>query len=326
MEPVSLRDAAQQVARACHQELLQVLEADGDGIEAALQRAQGRLLRLSVLLGFGLEPAIEAQDWLETNEGEGPRLAQRAQLAQLEQKRHELCQELATRQPPTDVAAGLLQGMHLDGCLGVPAMVGDLIAGRDRRLSERQHAQAARRLRLGARAALAQSRASEAREELAVSSASDPGVVRLCAPGAFALRLQFDLSRWVVLGCSLDPQGVGGLMMLPEDALCQQLQAVADESEDQDKPAVLVTAAHAFCSHVWLRASLDEALHASSSLCEVSSASWDRRGVVSLRTFPEWDPTCGGICSAERFDPGSGCVLELHKRAGGGIRVAPSER
>ena len=34
----------------------------------------------------------------------------------------------------------------------------------DRRLSERQHAQAARRLRLGARAALAQSRASEARE------------------------------------------------------------------------------------------------------------------------------------------------------------------
>ncbi|CAL1141703.1 unnamed protein product [Cladocopium goreaui] len=82
---------------------------------------------------------------------------------QLAQKRMEFVQELATRQAPVALAAGLLQGFRLDGLLGVPAMVSDLLAGRDYwRLSPAQRVAAQRRLCLGARASLARSSVAEA--------------------------------------------------------------------------------------------------------------------------------------------------------------------
>ncbi|CAK9017455.1 unnamed protein product [Durusdinium trenchii] len=331
-EPELLSAVLQEAARLCHQELYDALAEPAD-FQATLLRAKGRFLRLSILLsscdedGIGfLEPAAAVEHvlrQLESNSGD----AQAERLAEdLAQKRMELVEELATQQTPVQVAAGLLQGFALPGCLGVPSMLGDLLAGRDDWCLSRTQRRAAQcRLSLGARASLARSRITEALQpEAAVPLKLElcPDGVVLTAPGAFVLQLQFNLT-WRVLGFRLEPQGLGALLRLPDESAAQQLQAVADmesKNNDADIPATLAAAAHAFCSHLWLRATLDEAIRASGQLSQVSSASWDRRGFVSMRVFPGWDSTCGGICSPlvdEVAGPSTGCILELHKAEGG---------
>ncbi|CAE7676939.1 prtp, partial [Symbiodinium sp. KB8] len=260
-------------------------------------------------------------------------------MSQLEFMRRELCNNFATHQPPVQIAAGLLQGLALDGRLGAPAALADALLGRggDFRISRVQRCAAERRWRLGVRAALAQSGLAQALAagELRLSLEPDFALT-LDAPGAFVLRLQYDLRRWLVLDSSLSSQGLGATVSLPvdtEQAWRRQLQGVADEaaSADSDVPAALATAAHFFCSHLWLQACCDEARAAHGQLREVSSTFWDRRGFASLRILPDWEPTCGGICAApaasstrastdETQGPASGITLELHKDPDGGIR------
>lgn len=120
------------------------------------------------------------------------------------------------------MSGGLLQGLPMDGALGVPGMVGDLLLG------DRLSAAAQRRSLIAGRASLALSNCRAA--GLAQLELTTDGVV-LRAPGAFLLRLRFE-TVWVVAGFKLEPQGLGALMSLPDEALlCQQLQAVADESK-----------------------------------------------------------------------------------------------
>lgn len=124
------------------------------------------------------------------------------------------------------MSGGLLQGLPMDGALGVPGMVGDLLLG------DRLSAAAQRRSLIAGRASLALSncRAAESLAQLAQLELTTDGVV-LRAPGAFLLRLRFE-TVWLVAGFKLEPQGLGALMSLPDEALlCQQLQAVADESK-----------------------------------------------------------------------------------------------
>ncbi|CAE6954634.1 unnamed protein product [Symbiodinium natans] len=260
-------------------------------------------------------------------------------MDQLDYMRRELCDNFATHQPPVQVAAGLLQGLALDGLLGLPAALADSLLGRggDFRLPGAQRRAAERRWRLGVRATLARSRVAEAlaAEQLCVSLGPDLALT-LRAPGAFVLRLQYDLRRWLVIHCALSTQGLGAAASLPpevEQSWRRQLQGVADEAvstTDSDVPAALTTAAHAFCSHLWLQACCEEARRATAHgrLREVSSTFWDRRGFASLRILPDWEATCGGICPVasvlragdEAQGSAGGCILELHKDPEGGIR------
>ncbi|CAE7939685.1 unnamed protein product, partial [Symbiodinium necroappetens] len=123
-------------------------------------------------------------------------------MSQLEFMRRELCNNFATHQPPVQIAAGLLQGLALDGRLGAPAALADALLGRggDFRISRVQRCAAEWRWRLGVRAALAQSGLAQALAagELRLSLEPDFALT-LDAPGAFVLRLQYDLRRWLVL-------------------------------------------------------------------------------------------------------------------------------
>ena len=118
----------------------------------------------------------------------------------------------------------------MDGSLGVPGMVGDLLVGD--RSSALQRAFGQRRVLVACRASLARSKCLEqlSKKELELELTKEGAILR--AAGAFLLRLSRQ-TAWVVQGFKLEPRGLGALMSLPDEAvLCQQLQAVADaESE-----------------------------------------------------------------------------------------------
>ncbi|CAE7476217.1 unnamed protein product [Symbiodinium sp. CCMP2592] len=349
VETVLLGTVLQQVARHGGEEL-QRLSVDADprnAAKASLKQMKGRVLRLSLLLheyraDGCLQPhegPLQALAALERVEGSAANFDHC--MSQLEFMRRELCDSFATHQPPVRIAAGLLQGLAMDGRLGAPAALADALLGRggDFRMSHVQRCAAERRWRLGVRAALARSGLAQALAAAELRLSLEPDfALTLDAPGAFVLRLQYDLRRWLVLHCSLSSQGLGATVSLPvdaEQAWRRQLQGVADEaaSADSDVPAALATAAHFFCSHLWLQACCDEArvAHGHGRLREVSSTFWDRRGFASLRILPDWESTCGGICAApaasstrastdEAQGPSSGITLELHKDPDGGIR------
>eukprot|EP00439_Symbiodinium_sp_Y106_P025865 s994_g3.t1 len=342
VETVLLGTVLQQVARHGGEELqrLSVGADPRNAAKASLKQMKGRVLRLSLLLheyrADGCfqphEGPLQALAALERVEGSSANFDHC--MSQLEFMRRdcsagralrtcELCDSFATHQPPVRIAAGLLQGLAMDGRLGAPAALADALLGGDFRMSHLQRCAAERRWRLGVRAALARSGLAQALAAAELHLSLEPDfALTLDAPGAFVLRLQYDLRRWLVLHCSLSSQDCELICTLSAETAGNFL--LRPRSADSDVPAALATAAHFFCSHLWLQACCDEARVAHGRLREVSSTFWDRRGFASLRILPDWESTCGGICAApaasstrastdETQGPASGITLELHK-------------
>lgn len=362
-----LGELAERAARRCHAELRAALDAAAAvaGSEAApsgaqeqlrdaLQLAQARLLRLSVLVdaageGGTLEVALqEAQQcrWIESHAAHIIQCGD-----QMCQMRAEISAALATRQHDIDSAAALLCGGVLVR-IGLPALAEDLVVSVGRPhviwpLHPDLETTTRQRLVLEMSCRLAESSCCWDPERLCAEVHADE--LCLVAPGVFDLRVVYDLRCWTVVKVSMSAGcGHGVAVSLEgEEALRRHLQGVVDGvPQSGDAPAALCAAAHTLCGLLWLRILYDEATALSLvRRRELGSVWWDRRGSVLLRVCPDWEPTFSSfrddvvaydpVKGTTHRDSGSGlvlrsedavvrrgCLVELSTCSDGGIQVS----